>query len=58
MKNEKIIDDIEKVRSKNNVNWMDIVRLAYKHAPQETIKILKNIKKADKEINNLMDELK
>ena len=25
----KIINQIEKSRSKNNVNWMDILRLAY-----------------------------
>ena len=30
----KIIDQIEKVRSKNNKNWMDILRLAYKYAPE------------------------
>ena len=26
----KIIDQIEKVRSKNNVNWMNVLRLAFK----------------------------
>ena len=31
----KIIDEIEKVRTKNNVNWMDILRLAFKHSPEE-----------------------
>ena len=30
-----IIDNIEKIRSKNNKNWMDLVRLAYKYAPKE-----------------------
>ena len=29
----KIIDEIEKVRSKNNVNWMDVLRLAFKKCP-------------------------
>ena len=24
-----IIDEIEKIRKKNNVNWMDILRLAF-----------------------------
>ena len=36
----KIIDKIEKVRKKNNVNWMDILRLAFKHAPAEASKLL------------------
>ena len=27
----KIFDKIEKVRSKNNKNWMDLLRLAYYH---------------------------
>ena len=30
----KIIDKIEKIRSKNNVNWMDILRLAFKLDPK------------------------
>ena len=30
-----IIDEIEKVRTRNNVNWMDILRLAITHAPDE-----------------------
>ena len=37
MKNKnylKIINQIEKIRSKNNVNWMNILRLAFKLDPQ------------------------
>ena len=37
----KIIDEIEKVRSKNNMNWMDILRLAFIHAPDEAKKLMK-----------------
>ena len=33
----KIIDEIEKIRTKNNVNWMDVLRLAFMHAPDEWI---------------------
>ena len=32
----KVIDQIEKIRSKNNTNWMDLLRLAYKKAPKES----------------------
>ena len=35
----KIIDEIEKVRTHNNVNWMDILRLAFTHAPEEAKKL-------------------
>ena len=31
----KIIDQIEKVRKKNNVNWMDILRVAYSSNPKK-----------------------
>ena len=30
-----IIDEVEKVRTQNNKNWMDILRVAFKHAPEE-----------------------
>ena len=30
----KIISQIEKIRSKNNVNWMNILRLAFKLDPK------------------------
>ena len=31
----KIINKIQEIRSKNNVNWMDLLRLAFKNAPDE-----------------------
>ena len=34
----KIIDEIEKVRTRNNANWMDLLRLAFTHAPEEARK--------------------
>tara|TARA_B100000035_G_C20925712_1_gene520613 strand:+ start:117 stop:320 length:204 start_codon:yes stop_codon:yes gene_type:complete len=53
-----IINKIEKVRSKNNVNWMDVLRVALKHAPDETIKLMKEINKKDKKISNLFNSIK
>ena len=35
-----IIDEIQSIRSKNNVNWMDILRLAFKHFPNEAQKLI------------------
>ena len=47
-----IINKIQLLRKKNNTNWMDILRLAMKHAPNETKKILKNINNYDKKISD------
>jgi hypothetical protein len=54
----KIIDKIEKVRSKNNVNWMDVLRLALRHAPDQTIKLMKTINAKDKKISSLFGSIK
>tara|TARA_Y100000768_G_C23563234_1_gene489194 strand:+ start:318 stop:527 length:210 start_codon:yes stop_codon:yes gene_type:complete len=54
----KIINKIEKVRTKNNVNWMDVLRVALKHAPDETIRLMKNINQKDKKISNLFNSIK
>lgn len=53
----KIINQIEKIRSKNNVNWMNILRLAFKLDPQEAKKIMKKINYDDKKISNLLSKL-
>ena len=57
MKDLKIIDEIEKVRSKNNINWMNILRLAFNHAPDETREILSKINKDDGKISQLLRKL-
>tara|TARA_B100001057_G_C22861225_1_gene954585 strand:+ start:968 stop:1195 length:228 start_codon:yes stop_codon:yes gene_type:complete len=54
----RIINKIEKVRSNNNVNWMNVLRVALKHAPDETIKLMKNINAKDKRISNLFNSIK
>jgi len=60
MKNNKylkIIDQIEKIRSKNNVNWMDILRLAFKHDPKGLVKIMRKINYDDKKISKLLNKI-
>ena len=52
------INKIEKVRSKNNINWMDVLRQSLKHAPNETIKLMKQINQKDKKISNLFNSIK
>ena len=52
-----IISKIEKIRSKNNVNWMNLLKLAFKLDPKSAAKIMKKINYDDKRIANLLKEL-
>ena len=52
-----IIDDIEKIRTKNNVNWMDVLRLAFIHSPDEAKKLMKKINEEDNQISELFRKL-
>mgnify|MGYP006123477699 CR=1 FL=1 len=53
----KIIDEVEKVRTQNNVNWMDVLRLAFTHAPEESKKLMKRINQEDNKISELFEQL-
>ena len=53
----KIIDEIEKIRTENNVNWMDVLRLAFIHAPDETKKLMKKINEEDSRISEFFRKL-
>jgi hypothetical protein len=53
----KIIDQIEKIRGKNNTNWMNILRLSFKKSPEQTAKILSKIYVDDKRIGILAKKL-
>ena len=52
-----IIDEIEKIRSRNNVNWMDILRLVFKHCPDEAKKLMGKINEEDDRISELFKKL-
>mgnify|MGYP001277403099 CR=1 FL=1 len=52
-----IINQIEAVRAKNNKNWMDLLKLAFKHSPKEASEIFMEIFKEDKEVNRLAKKL-
>ncbi len=52
-----IINVIQKVRSKNNVNWMNILKLAFKLDPKAAKKIMKKINYDDKRISKLLSKL-
>tara|TARA_Y100000768_G_C23475838_1_gene450292 strand:- start:247 stop:435 length:189 start_codon:yes stop_codon:yes gene_type:complete len=53
-----IFNKIEKVRSKNNKNWMDLLRLSYEYAPKKTLKILSKIIIKDQTLVKLAKKLK
>jgi len=57
-KTDKIIDSIETVRKKNNKNWMDLLRLAFRENPKETSKILSKILSKDQTLIKLANKLK
>ena len=52
-----IINKIQKIRSKNNVNWMNLLRLAFKLDPKSAAKIMKKINYDDKRISSLLKKL-
>ena len=53
----KIINKIENIRKKNNVNWMNILRLAFKKSPKEAAKIMSLIYRDDASITKLVKKL-
>ena len=54
---EKIINKIQKIRAKNNKYWMDLLRLAFKHAPDKASKIIKKINSHDQKISQMLKKL-
>ena len=57
MKTDDIIDDLEEARRRNNCNWMDLVRLAFKSNPIAAKGIMKRICDADHEIMDIARKL-
>ena len=52
-----IIDKIEKVRTKNNINWMNILRIAFQSSPREALGCMRKISNQDNEISRLVKKL-
>ena len=52
-----IINQIQKVRSKNNVNWMNILKLAFELNSKKASQIMKKINYDDKKISSLLNKL-
>jgi hypothetical protein len=53
----KIISQIENIRKKNNVNWMNILRIAFKYNPKATARVMSKIYLDDKRIGALVKKL-
>ena len=53
-----IFSNIEKIRSKNNKKWMDLLRLSYESSPKKTIKILGQILNKDQKLISMAQKLK
>ena len=53
----KIISQIENIRKKNNVNWMNILRIAFKNNPKSTAAVMFKIYSYDKRIGALVKKL-
>ncbi len=56
-KNLVLINKIQKIRSKNNLNWMNLLKLSFKHAPKNAAKIMSNVFNDDKKISSLVGQL-
>ena len=57
-KDSNIFDKIESIRSKNNKNWMDLLRLSYESSPNKTLNILSKIISKDQSLVKLAKQLK
>ena len=61
MKNKKyylgIIKQIENIRKKNNVNWMNLLRLAFNESPKKAASIMAKIYQDDAKISHLVKKL-
>ena len=53
----KIIDKVESIRAKNNKNWMNMLKIAFKFAPKHASKIMNQINSDDKKISKLLRKL-
>tara|TARA_B100000886_G_scaffold329575_1_gene279072 strand:- start:1778 stop:1984 length:207 start_codon:yes stop_codon:yes gene_type:complete len=53
----KYINQVQKIRSKNNINWMNVLRLAFKHDPNEAAKLMKKINSDDGKIGRVLRKL-
>ena len=56
-KSLRMINKIQKIRAKNNKNWMDLLKLSLKLDPKTTSKILSEIYEFDQQISKLAKKI-
>ena len=56
-KSVKVVDKIQAIRSKNTVNWMNLLKLALRLDPKKTSEILSKIYADDQKISKLVSKL-
>ena len=52
-----ILNEIESIRAKNNILWMDVVRLCFELDATKARKIFSQIKEYDRQIHTLSKEI-
>lgn len=57
MEDAELIDQIERIRARNNTHWMNLVRLAFELAPDRARHIMQEIERLDGEVRRLTQEL-
>ncbi len=53
----RLIEEIQSIRYQNNMNWMNLVRLAFEVAPERAKEIMRKISERDAEILELSKQL-
>jgi len=56
-KSLRMVNKIQKIRAKNNKNWMDLLKLSLKLDPKKTSKILSEIYQFDQQISQIAKKL-
>ena len=56
-KSLRMVNKIQKIRAKNNKNWMDLLKLSLKLDPKTTSKILSEIYEFDQQISKLAKKI-
>jgi hypothetical protein len=56
-KADRVLRQIESARSKNNLNWMEVLRIALNAAPEKTLKCIRRIHQKDTQISRYLGRL-
>lgn len=56
-KDDQLIDEMQEIRRKNNINWMDLVRLAFKLDPVRAKSIMLEVIENDELVIDILRKL-